>query len=142
MQTYLVGQGKMQYFIFPQVFEGPASKIEADITMRDSLSVLEWATLRITLDAIGTNETIDSLWLGSDAGQTHAYPAPKLFLKERKGKMVHYRFETALVPGDFKLFIRSQKRSVILKRNGAKTEFVQTKTAKKRFDTAGGQMLF
>lgn len=142
IQVYLAAAGKMQYFVMPQDFKSATDMIVVDITARDTAQIVQTSVLRFSIHLQGVNEKVDTLWMVSDAGQSRAYPEPKAFFKEREDKDVHYRFETPINPEDFKLFMRSQKRSITLKRNGAKTEYVQTKKAKKRFDTASGQMMF
>ena len=143
VQTYLAGPGKMQYFVMPQDFKSMAGEvISVDITSRDSAMQVLSADLKFGMMLPSVNEKIDTLWLVSDAGTSRAYPEPVAFYKEKEEKGIQYRFEVKLAPADFKTFIRSQKRSVVLKHNGVKTEYAQTGKAKKRYDTASGQMMF
>ncbi len=143
VQVYLAGAGKMQYFVMPQDFKSAAGEvIPVDITARDSAMQVLNAVLHFSLHLPGVNDKVDTLWIASDAGRSRPYPEPKIFFKERDENAVHYRFESILDPAEFKTFIRSKHRAVIIKRNGVKTEYVQTGKAKKRYDTAGNQMMF
>lgn len=102
IQDFFVGPGTTQYFLMPVTFKGHEKRtLAVDLTVRDSATTLQWATLRASVRAERNYTPADTLYAFDGTGWQPLGPLKVLFT-EPDGKQTLTRIEapfpTTLLP--------------------------------------------
>lgn len=133
IQDFFVGPGVSQYFLMPVALSGQDKRtLAVDLTVRDSATTLQWATLRASVRAERNYTPADTLYAFDGRGW-HALGPLKVLFTEPDGKQTLTRIEAPFPTDILPLFYQNASQGLRLGSvERGKDTFIPNKKALKR----------